>query len=55
VVITADIGGAAWTPDEGATWNQLPGVSGYWAVAFANPQNGWMVGQNGSILKVSFP
>jgi photosystem II stability/assembly factor-like uncharacterized protein len=55
VLITADIGGAAWTPDEGATWNQLPGVSGYWAAAFANPQNGWMVGQNGSILKVSFP
>jgi photosystem II stability/assembly factor-like uncharacterized protein len=55
VVITADTGGAAWTPDEGATWNQLPGVSGYWAVAFANPQNGWMVGSGGEILKVSFP
>jgi photosystem II stability/assembly factor-like uncharacterized protein len=55
VVITADIGGAAWTPDEGTTWNRLNGVTGFWAVAFANPQNGWMVGQNGSILKVSFP
>ena len=55
VVVTADIGGAAWTPDEGATWNPLPGVTGYWAVAFANPQNGWMVGLNGQILKVSFP
>ena len=55
VVVTADIGGAAWSPDEGATWNQLPGVTGYWGVAFANAQNGWMVGTNGSILKVSFP
>jgi len=55
IVATADIGGAAWSPDEGTTWNPLPGVSGYWAVAFANPQNGWMVGTNGSILKVSFP
>ena len=55
VVVTADIGGAAWTPDEGTTWNPLSGVTGYWAVAFANPQNGWMVGVNGTILKVSFP
>ncbi|MGA2369098.1 MAG: WD40/YVTN/BNR-like repeat-containing protein [Candidatus Korobacteraceae bacterium] len=54
-VITADIGGAAWTPDEGTTWYTLPGAIGYWAVAFANPQNGWMVGTNGTILKVSFP
>jgi len=54
-VITADSGGAAWTPDEGTTWYALSGVTGYWAVAFANPQNGWMVGTNGTILKVSFP
>lgn len=55
VVAVADIGGAAWTPDEGTTWNVLSGVTGYWGVAFANPQNGWMVGLNGAILKVSFP
>jgi hypothetical protein len=55
VVITADVGGAAWTPDEGTTWYPLTGVTGYWGVAFANPQNGWMVGVNGTILKVSFP
>ena len=54
IVATADLGGAAWSPDEGTTWNFLPGVVNYWAVAFANPQNGWMVGGNGSILKVSF-
>jgi photosystem II stability/assembly factor-like uncharacterized protein len=55
VVVTADTGGAAWTPDEGDTWYPLTGVNGYWAVAFANPQNGWLVGLNGTILKISFP
>ena len=54
VVVTANTGGAAWTPDEGATWNVLPGVTGYWGVAFANPQNGWLVGSGGAILKISF-
>jgi photosystem II stability/assembly factor-like uncharacterized protein len=49
-----DIGQAAWTPDEGTTWFQMPKVSGYWAVAFANPQAGWFVGNNGKILKISF-
>ena len=54
VVITANDGGAAWTPDEGNTWFALSGVSGYWGVAFANPQAGWLVGVNGTILKISF-
>ena len=54
VVITANTGGAAWTPDEGNTWFTLPGVTGYWAVAFANPQAGWLVGTGGRILKISF-
>jgi photosystem II stability/assembly factor-like uncharacterized protein len=54
VVITANDGGAAWTPDEGNTWFTLPGVSGYWAVAFASPKAGWLVGTNGRILKISF-
>jgi photosystem II stability/assembly factor-like uncharacterized protein len=60
VVITAntapdfDTGAGAWTPDEGNTWYSLPTVSGYWAVAFANPQAGWFVGNNGTILKISF-
>jgi len=55
VLVTSYIGGAAWSPDEGATWNRLTGVTGYWAIAFADPQNGWMTGVNGQILKVSFP
>lgn len=55
VVITANDGGAAWTPDEGKTWYKLPDVSGYWGVAFANVHAGWLVGTKGRILKVSFP
>jgi photosystem II stability/assembly factor-like uncharacterized protein len=54
VVVTANAGGAAWTPDEGNTWFALPGVNGYWAVAFASPKSGWLVGTNGRILKISF-
>ena len=60
VVITTETqpnfssGSAAWTPDEGHTWFELPQVSGYWAVAFANPSAGWFVGNNGQILKISF-
>lgn len=60
VVITTETepnfssGEAAWTPDEGRTWFTLPNVSGYWAVAFANPQAGWFVGNNGQILRISF-
>ena len=54
VVITANDGGAAWTPDEGTTWFALPGQTGYWAVAFASPNAGWLVGTEGRILKVSF-
>ncbi len=60
VVVTAEAapdftsGSAAWTPDEGETWYTIPGVSGYWAVAFANPSAGWFVGNNGQILKISF-
>jgi hypothetical protein len=50
VVITANDGGAAWTPDEGNTWFTLPGVTGFWAVAFASPKAGWIVGTDGHIL-----
>jgi hypothetical protein len=50
----ANDGGAAWTPDEGNTWFALPGVTGFWAVAFASPKAGWLVGMDGRILKTSF-
>jgi photosystem II stability/assembly factor-like uncharacterized protein len=60
VVITAETepdftsGPAAWSPDEGRTWFKLRKVSGFWAVAFANPKAGWFVGNGGSITKISF-
>ena len=54
VVITANDGGAAWTPDEGTTWYRLPGITGFWAVAFASPKAGWLVGVNGQIVKITF-
>jgi photosystem II stability/assembly factor-like uncharacterized protein len=60
VVVTSEFapsfehGAAAWTPDEGQSWFELPSVSGYWAVAFANPEAGWFVGNKGQILKISF-
>jgi photosystem II stability/assembly factor-like uncharacterized protein len=53
VVVTGP-GGSAWTADEGDTWNSLAGVTDYWAVAFASPRSGWLVGTNGRILKISF-
>jgi photosystem II stability/assembly factor-like uncharacterized protein len=53
-VVATGPGGAAWTPDEGDTWHLLEGVDGYWAVAFANPDAGWLVGTDGRILKISF-
>ena len=60
VVVTTEVqpdfdrGSAAWTPVEGQTWYRLLHVSGYWAVAFADPSAGWFVGNNGQILKISF-
>ena len=53
VVITGP-GGAAWSADEGRSWHLLAGVKEYWAVAFANPAAGWLVGTEGRILKVTF-
>jgi photosystem II stability/assembly factor-like uncharacterized protein len=54
VVATANSGGAAWSPDEGTTWYVLPGVTGGWAVAFASPTAGWLVGEGGEIIKIAF-
>jgi photosystem II stability/assembly factor-like uncharacterized protein len=54
VVVTANDGGAAWTPDEGNTWFPLTDVTGFWAVAFASPKAGWLVGTDGRIVKISF-
>jgi hypothetical protein len=53
VVITGP-SGVAWSPDEGDTWLSLPGLVNYWAVAFASPHAGWLVGTDGRILKIAF-
>ena len=53
VVITGP-GGAAWSRNEGNSWHRLPGIEGFWAVGFADPQHGWLVGTEGRIVKVSF-
>jgi len=53
-VVATGPSGAAWTPDEGDTWNLLPGLVNYWAVAFADPHTGWLVGTEGRIVKITF-
>jgi photosystem II stability/assembly factor-like uncharacterized protein len=53
VVITGP-GGTAWSGNEGeVSWVPLPGVTGFWAVAFVDSV-GWLVGTDGRILKVRF-
>lgn len=46
--------GSVWTPDEGTTWSSLPGLTGFWAVAFADDDTGWLVGTQGRIVKITF-
>jgi photosystem II stability/assembly factor-like uncharacterized protein len=53
-VVATGPSGAAWSADEGAHWTLLDGVKDYWAVGFAGPQAGWLVGTDGRILKLAF-
>ncbi len=53
-VVATGPGGAAWSADEGERWTALEGVKGYWAVGFASPKAGWLVGTEGRILKIAF-
>lgn len=53
-VVATGPGGAAWSRNEGNSWTTLPGVEGFWAVAFSNRRVGWLVGTNGRILKIDF-
>ncbi len=54
-VVATGPAGAAWSADEGRSWEALDAtVTNYWAVAFASPSAGWLVGTDGRILKVSF-
>jgi hypothetical protein len=54
-VLVTGPAGAAWSANEGDTWQSLEGVSGFWAVAFANERTGWLVGTGGRVLQISFP
>jgi len=54
VVVTGSAG-AAWSANEGDRWQSLEGVSGFWAVAFANERTGWLVGTGGRVLQITFP
>ncbi len=54
VVVTGPAG-TAWSSNEGrSSWELIPGLTGFWAVAFANHKSGWLVGTEGRIVKVSF-
>ena len=53
-VVATGPGGAAWSADEGNTWSLLPDIRGYWGIAFAGRKAGWLVGEDGKILKLSF-
>lgn len=53
-VVATGPSGASWSPDEGRTWRSLEGLDNFWAVAFASPRAGWLVGTDGRIVKVSF-
>ena len=53
-VVATGPGGAAWSSNEGNSWTDLPGNLDYWAVTFASPTAGWMVGTGGRIVKISF-
>ena len=53
IVITGPAG-AAWSADEGTSWRLIDGARDYWAVAFASPKAGWLVGTGGRILKLAF-
>ncbi len=52
-VVVAGPAGADWSPDMGLAWAALDSVS-FWAVGFASPAAGWMVGPDGRITKVAF-
>lgn len=52
-VVATGPSGAAWTPDEGRTWQPLEGARDYWAVGFGG-STGWLVGTEGRILELTF-
>lgn len=53
VLVAVGPKGAALSRDDGGTWITLAS-QGYWAVAFAGPTRGWMVGPGGRITRLEF-
>ena len=53
-VVATGPSGAAWSADEGDRWSVLEGTKDFWAVGFASPKAGWLVGTEGRILKIAF-
>jgi len=53
-VVATGPSGAAWSGDEGRTWQRLEGVRDYWAVDAAGRSAGWLVGAERRILKLTF-
>jgi len=51
-VVGVGPGGADYSTDNGLSWVSLDTLN-YWAVGFASPSAGWMVGPGGRITKVS--
>jgi len=54
VLVAVGPKGAALSHDDGGTWTALSS-HGYWAVAFAGPGRGWMVGPGGRITRLELP
>ena len=53
-VVATGPGGSAWTSNEGDTWSLLPGLTNFWAVGFGNKGTGWLVGGEGTIVRIDF-
>ncbi len=50
-VVAVGPGGVAFSPNEGLSWRRVDTVS-TWGAAFANSENGWLVGPEGRIIHV---
>jgi photosystem II stability/assembly factor-like uncharacterized protein len=53
-VIATGPGGAAWSRDEGDTWEALPGLTTYFTVELATRRTGWLAGSLGKIVRIDF-
>jgi photosystem II stability/assembly factor-like uncharacterized protein len=53
-VVATGPGGAAWSSDEGDTWEVLPDITAYFSVEFGSRRTGWLVGSLGKIARIDF-